>query len=656
MTAARLRPGFRQWLVLLAVFVGGAAAAVWNDWLWRTDLAFYDAALPARPAAEDIVIVAIDDASLAEIGRWPWPRAVHAALLERVQAAGARAIGLDLIFSEPGRVGDAGDEALERAVAAGPPTVLPLLFERAPDGSLRESLPIPALIKVARALGHVHLELDRDGIARSVFLLEGLGLPRWPYFGLALLETARGPSVGELPGERHPDPGGGSAAWVRDYQVHVPFAGPPGHFRYLSYADVLRGAVSAEQLRGKLVLVGATAQGMGDAYPTPRSGHGRAMPGVEIAANVVQALRDGTTIRRIAPIAHLGLAVLPVLAAFAGFLWLSPRRSLLLVAALLFAVPAASFAALHAENLWIPPSAAIAALLLAYPVWSWRRLEAAQGFLEEELDRLAAESLPQEAVPSPRYAADVVQRSIDRLRSVGERVRILRRDREELLRFLSHDIRSPLSSLVALARMQGDAERRLPTEAFAAQTETLARRALLLAEGMVNLARAEALDPARLEATDLIDAATDATDEVWAIAKAKEIRLETSLHIAPAPVRGDRHLLARAVVNLLGNAVKHSPAGSIVRMSVDRTDDGFTVAVADDGPGIPPAEQSKLFKHYSRIDLEQGGDPGGTGLGLALVRAVAAKHGGRVSVQSETGSGATFALWIPRWTDAGVAS
>ena len=221
MSAALRQPVVRQWLVLVALFVAGTWTAVWNDWLWRFDLGFYDAGLPARPAAEDIVIIAIDDASLAEIGRWPWPRAVHAALLERINTAGVQAIGLDLILSEPEPTGDA---ALARALAAGPPVVLPLLLERAPDGTLRESRPIPALGAAARALGHIHVELDEDGIARSVFLREGLSEPRWPYFALALLEAAGTAPARVLPGERNPNLGAARTTWARDHHVHISFA------------------------------------------------------------------------------------------------------------------------------------------------------------------------------------------------------------------------------------------------------------------------------------------------------------------------------------------------------------------------------------------------------------------------------------------------
>ena len=246
-----------------------------------------------------------------------------------------------------------------------------------------------------------------------------------------------------------------------------------------------------------------------------------------------------------------------------------------------------------------------------------------------------------------------MQRRIDQVRTATERLRDLRREREDVLRFLSHDIRSPLSSLVALARLQRDPATRLPVEELAAQTESLARRASLLAEGFVELARAEAHDPARFSELDLVDPVHDAADEVWAAARAKDIEIETTVKISPAPVRGDRQLLARAIANLLNNSVKYAPAGSSVRMTVARVEGGFTIAVADRGPGIPAAELERIFQRYSRINEDRGTDPGGIGLGLAFVRAVAKKHSGRVSVESEVWAGATFSLWLPCSPDGG---
>ena len=167
----------RPQLRLLAGLLAMTAAISLSGWLQRIDFTIYDALLPGGPAPSDILIVAIDDKSIAELGRWPWPRSLHAALLERLRAAGVRSVGLDLLLSEPDERSPSADAALAAAMAAGPPTVLPSFATEAADGSLREQLPIPILARAAAGIGHVELAMDSDGIVRSVLLGRASRLP-----------------------------------------------------------------------------------------------------------------------------------------------------------------------------------------------------------------------------------------------------------------------------------------------------------------------------------------------------------------------------------------------------------------------------------------------------------------------------------------------
>ena len=171
------------------------------------------------------------------------------------------------------------------------PIALPVIADQlGVGGQLLERLPMPALAEQA-TLGHVHVELDQDGVGRSVFLSAGLGEPRWETLAAALLVAAgeRGPVLGptEVPVPQQ---------WVRRERMLVPFHGPAGTFDTVSFVEVLNGTISSEAIKGRLVLVGATASGLGDDIPTPVSGHGRFMPGVEFNANVLQAIREGRLI------------------------------------------------------------------------------------------------------------------------------------------------------------------------------------------------------------------------------------------------------------------------------------------------------------------------------------------------------------------------
>ncbi len=754
---------WRLWGALLGLLLVGTALASIYGWLWRVDLALYDAALPRGPAPDDIVIVAVDDASIAQLGRWPWRRALHAALLDRLREQGARAVALDILMTEPDA---AEDQALATAMSRGLPTVLPLLVQIPKNGApISERLPVPVLAQAAAAIGHADLELDRDGMVRSVFLLEGLGTPNRLHLAAALLAVAPGEPPLRLRGLRRPESRSGAAIstadpvpWVRDYQFHIPFLGPPGHFATLSYVDVLRNAVPTAAIQGKLVFVGATAAGLGDDWPTPLSGEGEAMSGIELSANVLQGLRADKLIRQTSMPVTVLLSLLPLLAAAIGLHRMAPRLSMLVVAVAWLLTLAASLLALRWTAIWWPPSAALASLLLLYPLWSWRRLAATQAFLGEELRYLAGEHFtllgrapePQEALSADpmaqrirlvrqatrwlrdarRFIADAIDalpdavviadtdgkivlanpaaarmlgvaqesllqgvllderlyarsgeesirferlaaaapstvelslrggsrhylvRSVPFFDSDHQRVgtiidltditalRAAQREREDVIRFLSHDMKSPASSLLGLAQLQRDPARALAPAALSQRLDTLAQRLITLVDGFVALARAETADPRAFDVLDLRDAIQDAYDEVWAAAEARRMTIQMDMPQDAVLVQGDRQLLARAAINLLGNAIKFSPDGSKVHIACWLETAQAVVRVADQGPGINADQGLALFQRFSRRGNRGSADPGGAGLGLAFVRVVAEKHGGRAWVDSETHSGA----------------
>jgi CHASE2 domain-containing sensor protein/two-component sensor histidine kinase len=641
----------RQRVWFLVALLCATALLYLSNVFWRTDLAIFDSALASAPAPSDVVIVAVDDASIAALGRWPWSRAVHAALLDRLRAQGARAVALDILFTEPDPNSPEGDVALARAMGQDLPTVLPLLPDfRGDDRIPREQLPIAILAQAAAGLGHVDLEVDPDGIVRSVFLLEGAGTATREYLTVALLEHTPGGRQLQLRGDRRPEAAGSSAAWVRDYRVLIPFLGPPGHFSQVSYVDVLNGKVSPSAIRGKWVLVGVTAQGLGDGFATPRSAYSRPMPGVEVGANILQAVRGGTTIQRLSMPLMILLGLIPVALVGVGLQRLAPGRSLLLTASLVIATFSLSVLLLRVCGWWWPPTASLAVLLSAYPLWSWQRLEATQSFLEDELRQLARESFPLlpdlPATSSSTSSDDFLQRRIELLRQATQRLRAAQSEREDVLRFLSHDMKSPATSLLGLAQLQRDPSRALAPHELSQRLDLLAQRVLTLVDSFVALARAESADPANFDHFDLRDAVQDAYDEVWAAAQAREIVISPTVFEEPCMVSGDRQLLARAIINLLSNAIKFSAPGTGVELVCEHVGANAVVSIVDHGPGVAPERRAALFLRFSR-GVHRGTDPGGAGLGLAFVRVVAEKHGGAAWAEHEREHGTVFRLSLP---------
>jgi signal transduction histidine kinase len=256
-------------------------------------------------------------------------------------------------------------------------------------------------------------------------------------------------------------------------------------------------------------------------------------------------------------------------------------------------------------------------------------LEITQAFLDEEFRQLA------QAAPSASGAGDFVERRIELLRQAITQLRAAQREREDVLRFLSHDMKSPAASLLGLAQIQRDPARALPPGELSQRLDLLAQRMLTLVDSFVALARAEAVDPATFDQFDLKDAVQDAYDEVWAAAQARDITISIQSTEDACVVSGDRHLLARAVINLLSNAIKFAPRGSGVEIFCERADKKVVVGVLDHGPGVEPERRSALFRR------------GGAGLGLAFVRVVAEKHRGTAWAEHERERGAMFRLSVP---------
>ncbi len=367
-----------------------AIALLLSGWLVNLNYLVYDHSLRVvqRPPSTDIVIVAIDERSLAQLGQWPWSRALHARLIERLSRAGVKAVALDLILAEPDRIDPAGDAELARVLEESGRVVLPVIPEPTEiDGLLQETGPLEILARRAAALGHIDVELDPDGKVRRSYLWAGIGTPRRPNLALALLDIKQ-PAAERVDTVRNQVQGGqSSTVWVRDQMLLIPFAPRTGFF---SYVDVL-GAGEAELkalFAGKYVLVGATAAGLGERYATPVGGDvRRAMPGVEILANVADVLLRGEGIVPLALSWQLLVTFVLVAPVYLMYRMAGPRWALPVAAFQLLLALGVSVTLLYTARLWFPPVAAMLAIALSYPLWSWRRMHVMFGQLFQEKER-----------------------------------------------------------------------------------------------------------------------------------------------------------------------------------------------------------------------------------------------------------------------------
>ncbi|WP_133645400.1 CHASE2 domain-containing protein [Paraburkholderia flava] len=380
----------------------------------------------ATPVLDNVVVVEIDNASIARIGRWPWPRAVHAEVLERIAAAQPAAIVYDVLFTES----SPDDARFARSIAANH-TFLPILLspENA-DGTRNAVQPVAPLAQAASGLGHINLEVDSDGIVRSVALFEGDAHSHWPQLTLPLWRAI---SNGTVP--LAPPPGG---TWHTpgshiddgsEQRFLIPFSPLAESYRKVSFASLLNGEVSPDVLRGRIVLIGATASGLYDRFATPVSGELGLMPGVYIHANVLDSLLTGRTIEPTRSWVVFIASLVPLGVLLAGFLVLSPWRSLLLAAGLCAFTAAGSAALLYGARVWASPMPAIVGLIAVYPIWNWRRLEMTMSYLRKELQRLADEPylLPGTPRRSADFGGDALEKHMSLMAQAAQRVQDMKR-------------------------------------------------------------------------------------------------------------------------------------------------------------------------------------------------------------------------------------
>jgi CHASE2 domain-containing sensor protein/signal transduction histidine kinase len=364
-----------------------------SGWLWRWDQLLYDLQLSllAGHPSDDVVIVAIDKQSLDALGHWPWSREVHARLVEQLTQAGARAIVLDILFAEPYRSDPESDIRLIQAVAASDRVFLPVILEQHRlGGMLTESMPLPELANVAAGLGHVHMDLDADGIARGVYLHEGLGEAYWPHLMLSLQQWLTPGTLQQIPAPLTTPTPNVHLISRRNHRL-IPFNGPAGSYPRYSFSQVLEGVYKPDLFRDRIVLVGVTATGLGDALPTPVSGHGIPMPGVEINANILDSLRQGGAILPVGLLPHLLLSGLVATIPLLLYGYISTRFAPLVSLAVLLIFLVVDWVLLHGAHLWFPPAAVMIGIVLSYPLWSWRRLNQAVRYLNQQLERMQQE-------------------------------------------------------------------------------------------------------------------------------------------------------------------------------------------------------------------------------------------------------------------------
>ncbi len=242
---------------------------------------------------------------------------------------------------------------------------------------------------------------------------------------------------------------------------------------------------------------------------------------------------------------------------------------------------------------------------------------------------------------------DELRRLADTFDSMLERLDEAFASQRRFVADASHELRTPLAIIQAnleLALSETETPDGSRDEAAVVIDRAL-RRMTRLTDDLLALARLES-PPMVHEPFPARELVEESRAEFASVAAARAIELDA---IAPERLEldGDREALRRALANLLDNALRHTPTGSKVTISVRAAAAGVLLEVTDEGPGLDAAEQEKVFERFWRADGARGRNGGGSGLGLAIVKRIAEAHGGSVSISSNPGEGATFALELP---------
>lgn len=649
----------------------------------------------------------------------------------------------DVLFVDP----TAHDAALAEALQRSGQVYLPVIATApSPDGAaFHRTDPVPPLAAFAAGTGHVMLTPDQDGTIRH--------LPRWLTgnnltLGHLTLPLARALLRQQaFPAPVDPPRDGLHAI----QQVHLRYPPVGQGYRVISFIDVFNGEVPVAFIRDRVILVGATASGMGDRYASTTAMQGELTPGVEIQAAFLQTLVQGTTITPVPAWVKAVLSVTALLLLLAGFLGLRPTANTVLGLALIVTMLTASAVA-FAAGIWWSPVPALAGVLIAWPLWSWRRLAAAYGYMQTELGNLrtdadtrplailsadpvlmsgdevsrqvrmlsaalkqlrdsnhfitqSIQSLPDAAVvidtrgnilvtnerarclfgpeilekdhisvlfvalgqgdwqaaidaasePHPdilthdgrslqlaaaplRNADNLAAGYIVRFADMTQ-IRASERQRERTLQLLGHDMRAPQVSILTLLDSPDwstDMKERIRANA---------RQTLDLAESYVQLSRAESQNLS-LAPSDMGLLLTEAADLIWPQAASRSVTLHSPDPEQEYPLMADASLMRRAFINLLDNAIRHTPGGGRVLCMLDVDGTEIRLMIADEGQGFDAEARERMFRPF------QGGQIAGSGLGLAFVQTVIQRHGGQITLleTDDTGAptcGAVFVLSLP---------
>ncbi|MBN1876632.1 MAG: GAF domain-containing protein [Anaerolineae bacterium] len=277
------------------------------------------------------------------------------------------------------------------------------------------------------------------------------------------------------------------------------------------------------------------------------------------------------------------------------------------------------------------------------------RIQQTTRFSERDLDLLEAVGLQAGiAIQNARYIAEIEARASELERAL-KRSQELEQLKNQFIQNVSHELRTPLAITRGYAELLDNGtlgellpQQRQPVEIIYRRIKML----VTMVEELTAILEAES-QRLRKEPTDMVALTQNALADFKINAAKAKVILKAKLEITKAIVQGDPIHLRRVLDNLLGNALKFTPAGGSITIGMRTQADGLIVEVTDTGIGIPKDNLSRIFERFYQVDGSAKRRYGGTGLGLALVKEIVEAHGGQVTVESTVDVGSTFRFILP---------
>lgn len=532
-----------------------------------------------------LALIAIDDESIEQIGRFPWPRQQYAQLLKILSRSQSDLVVFDLLFSEP----SADDTKLAEAMSQHGQVIL----AQAWTAEGKPLLPVPSLRQQAIGTGHILVQQNSDGMIHHVTpQINGI-----PTLSLVTLQAYN------LIQAEVPLPQTQSDWWVN-------WPGSVASLRSYSFADIVQGKVDPTVFDHKIVLVGTTATGL-DPLTTPFD-RNPPTSSVLLHAALIQNLLQQSILT---PVSRAGLGLLLLLAGPAlstqltGLGW---RKQALVVAGL--------------SAGWVILSVTLLRLNVLLPLVTPLTLMLVTGIATGFRDRL--------------HESARLQRQLHQLQE-NEALK------HEFLRTASHELRAPVANIqsaITLLRMTDSLQEQ---EEYLQILEEECQQESALINDLLDFQRLSANPPSpHIETLNLKEWLTEVAAPFRIRAAAVQQRLEVYLESDCQEFSFDWLSLRRILTELLNNACKYTPADHWIEVKVWVREAQLSLTVSNSGVDLPPAELQKLFQPFYRNPDVDHRQQGGTGLGLAIIKRLVEQLQGEIRVANELGV-LMFAIDLP---------